>query len=190
MSRNLHDHILQIASGLFYSHGIKATGIDAIVKASGIAKMSLYKYFPSKDDLVLAYLHKSAEKMQNMLLVGLAARQCTPRQKLLLIFEIFAELIASPEFRGCPFFNATAECADASSPIQQASTAFYESFCTQLTVLAEQAGAQEPAELARQLTLLITGALVSGQLQSNSHAMRSAYNAAEVLINCSVDNNR
>jgi AcrR family transcriptional regulator len=148
--------------------------------------MSLYKYFPSKDDLVLAHLHKSAENMQNMLLTGLAARPCPPRQKLMLVFEIFAELIASPDFRGCPFINAAAECADANSPIQQTSAAFYDSFCGLLAELAEQAGSQDPAELARQLDLLIAGAIVREQMQSDSGAMRSAYKAAEILIDISL----
>ena len=64
MTRNLQEHILKTASELFYSQGINATGIDAIVKASGVAKMSLYKYFPSKDALVLAHLQKSGENMR------------------------------------------------------------------------------------------------------------------------------
>ena len=59
MSQNLQERILQTASALFYRQGIKSTGVDAVVKAAGTTKMSLYKYFPSKDDLILAHLQKS-----------------------------------------------------------------------------------------------------------------------------------
>jgi AcrR family transcriptional regulator len=182
MARNIREHILQTASELFYSHGIKSTGIDTIIKASGVAKMSLYKYFPSKDDLVLAHLQKSKENMAAYIANGLNACNGSPKQKLLAIFAIFAELLANPGFRGCPFINASAEFAEASHPIQQAAAEFSESFRCLLADLTVKAGITAADALAGQLSLLITGAMVKEQMQKNSGAMDSAAAAAEVLI--------
>lgn len=182
MTRNLQQHILQTASELFYSQGIKTTGVDAIVKAAGTTKMSLYKYFPSKDDLVLAHLSKSREEMLDRILNGIEKRGNTPKQKLLGVFEVFEELMSSPEFRGCPFINAAAEFAAENNPVQQASSDFYATFRKVLADLARQSGVIDADQLAAQLALLIAGAIVSEQIQRHSGAMRSAYTAAEILI--------
>jgi len=81
MTRNLKEHILQTASGLFYSQGIKATGVDTIVKAAGTTKMSLYKYFPSKDDLILAHLQKSGAEMRVLIMNAIDSRATQPYLK-------------------------------------------------------------------------------------------------------------
>jgi len=188
MTRNLREHILNTASELFYSQGIKTTGIDAIVKASGVAKMSLYKYFPSKDDLVLAHLQKKSAAMQDFFSNGLAAKVCEPKQKLLAVFELFEQLLSDPGFRGCPFINAAAEFAETANPVQLAAAEFYKEFNAVLTELARQAGAVNPEQLAAQLSLLISGAIVREQIQRHSGAIRTAYLAAEMLIEHSDDN--
>jgi len=182
MARNLQDHILQTASALFYIQGIKATGVDAIVKAAGTTKMSLYKYFPSKDDLVLAHLSKSREAMLNRILIGMEQRASEPKQKLLAVFAVFDELSSSPEFRGCPFINAAAEFAEAANPVQRAAAEFSDTFQQVLTDLARQAGARDPEALSQQLAMLISGAMVSEQRRRESGAMRTAAAAAKVLI--------
>lgn len=186
MARNLQEHILQTASALFYSQGIKTTGVDAIVKAAGTTKMSLYKYFPSKDDLVLAHLAKSREAMLARIAAGVEQRADQPRQKLMAVFAVFEELLASPEFRGCPFINASAEFAEAANPIQQAAAGFSDAFRQFLTELAAQAGAADPAQLSQQLAMLISGAIVSEQMRRESGAMRTASTAAAVLVNASL----
>ncbi|ATG92148.1 TetR/AcrR family transcriptional regulator [Methylomonas koyamae] len=182
MARNLQQHILDVASELFYSQGIKATGVDAIVKAAGTTKMSLYKYFPSKDDLVVAHLSKSRVKLQGIIEAELAQSGTDPRRKLLAVFDVFERLQASPAFRGCPFINASAEFADAGSPVQQAAADFSEGFRRLLATLAAEADARDPDSLAKHLSMLIAGALVREQMQRGSAPMRSAREAAEVLI--------
>lgn len=182
MPRNLRDHILQTASELFYRQGIKATGVDAIVKATGVAKMSLYKYFPSKDELVLAHLRKSGETLTARILAGIEARTGDPQRQLLAIFEIFDEFMGNPEFRGCPFINASAEFAEEGGPMQRASAEFYQNFISLMADLAQKAGIADAEKLAKQLAMLIAGAIVSEQMQRHSGAMRTAYAAAEDLI--------
>jgi AcrR family transcriptional regulator len=182
MARNLQEHILNTASNLFYSQGIKATGIDTIIKASGIAKMSLYKYFPSKEALILAHLQRSKELMQTAIRSGLEARADTAKAKLLAVFDVFEELLRDPGFRGCPFINASAEFAEEDNPIQQAAAEYSNGFSQFLVELAEQAGIAKPAELANQLAMLIAGAMVKEQVQKETGAMRSAHRAAQILI--------
>lgn len=182
MTRNLQEHILQVASQLFYSCGIKATGVDAIVKAAGTTKMSLYKYFPSKDALVLAHLAKSREALLKRIRKGLAERAQDPRQQLLAVFDIFEDLLSSEEFRGCPFINAAAEFADENNPVQQAADAFYAEFRELLAELARRAGIEAAECLAAQLVILIAGAVVGEQMRRHSDAIRYARRAAKVLI--------
>lgn len=182
MTRDLQQHILDTASALFYSQGIKATGVDAIVKAAGTTKMSLYKYFPSKDDLVLAHLQKSRETMLNRIREGIEDKATTPREKLLGVFDVFERLLGHPEFRGCPFINAAAEFAAEKNPVQQASAKFYAAFRKLLADLAGKAGIANADRLAEQLVLLIAGAIVVEQMQRNSGSIQEARAAAKILI--------
>ena len=144
--------------------------------------MSLYKYFPSKDDLVLAHLQRSKETMQTSLLSWLADKDGEPHIKLLAVFDFFSEIMSNPSFRGCPFINAAAEFAEQANPIQQATADFYASFRQLLADLAKQAGIANADQLASQLSMLIAGAIVREQMQKDSGAMHTATAAAEILI--------
>ena len=182
MSSKLKERILQAASELFYRQGIRATGVDAIVKAAGTTKMSLYHYFPSKNDLVMAHLHKSAETMRARILAGIAKRAAEPKARLLAVFDVFDEISKSDEFRGCPFINAAAEASADEESFRQASAEFYQALCDSLAGLAQEAQAQRPDELARQLVLLLSGAIIAEQMQRDSEAIAIARRAADTLI--------
>lgn len=182
MSSSLKDRILQAASELFYSQGIKSTGVDAIVKAAGTTKMSLYKYFPSKDDLVLAHLRKSSAEIRAKIVTGIDNRTHDPKEKLLAVFDVLGELLSLDDFRGCPFINASAEFALDDNPVQQASAEFYDGFRDVLADIGHRALANNPEELASQLVMLIAGAIVAEQMKRDSGAMTAARRAAEILI--------
>lgn len=182
MSSNLKERILQSASDLFYRQGIRATGVDAIVKAAGTTKMSLYHYFPSKNDLVLAHLQKSAETMRERIIAGIAARASEPKARLLAVFDVFGELLASDGFRGCPFINAATEAAGDEEAFKRVSADFYRQFRLRVEEWAAAAEARQPEMLARQLILLISGAIIAEQMQRDSDAIRAARSAAETLI--------
>lgn len=182
MPRNIREHILQTASGLFYRHGIKATGIDAIVKASGVAKMSLYKYFPAKDDLVVAHLQNSKHSVLARIEQVAAADNEPAAARLLEIFEVFSALLANPEFRGCPFINAAAESADASQAVQDTVRGFAADLQRVLANLAKEAGITAADALADQLSMLISGAIVSAQMLQRRDTMGVAAKAAAELI--------
>ena len=120
--------------------------------------------------------------MQTNMLSWLADKDSDPRQKLLAVFDFFEEIMANPNFRGCPFINAAAEFAEQANPIQRVTAEFYTSFRGFLADLATQAGIANAEELASQLSMLIAGAIVREQMQKHSGAMRTATAAAEILI--------
>jgi len=182
MSLNLQEKILQAAAELFYSQGIKATGVDAIVKAANTTKMSLYKYFPSKDELVLAFLRKRDQDFSAWFVEQINARAETPEAKLLAVFDVIDEWMAIPEFRGCAFINAAAEFPLEGNPVHQVSAEFYDNFRSYIANLAGQCGSKSPENLALQLSLLVEGAIVSEQMKRHSGSAEQAKQAAVVLI--------
>lgn len=186
MSLSLQEKILHAASALFYSQGIRATGVDAIAKAANTTKMSLYKYFPSKDDLVLAFLRKRDEDFRAWFVDQVDAKADTPKAKLLAIFDVIGEWMAIPEFRGCAFINAAAEFPLEDNPVHQMSAEFYNHFRNYIADLAEQYGAKSPKSLALQLSLLVEGAIVSEQMKRHSGSAEQAKQAAIVLIESSL----
>lgn len=186
MARNLKEQILQAASDLFYSQGIKATGVDAIVKAAGTTKMSLYKYFPSKDDLVVAFLRKRDEDFTRWFVEQLDRRAVLPRDKLLAIFDVVGEWMNLPEFRGCAFINTSAEFPVENNPMHRVSAEFYDKFRCYIAGLAAQCGVENPNNLAMQLGLLVEGAIVAEQMKRRSGAAEAAKQAAAVLIDGSL----
>lgn len=182
MLLTLQEKILQAAAELFYSQGIRATGVDAIVKAANTTKMSLYKYFPSKDDLVIAFLRKRDEDFRVWFVAQVNGKADTPHAKLLAVFDVIGEWMDIPEFRGCAFINAAAEFPLEGNPVHRVSAEFYQHFQDYLADLAAQCGCGSPENLARQLSLLVEGAIVSEQMKRHSGAAEQAKQAAMVLI--------
>lgn len=186
MPRDLKNQILEAASALFYSQGIKATGVDAIVQAAGTTKMSLYKYFPSKEELVIAFLRKRDVDFTNWFIAQVDGRAALPKDKLLAVFDLIGEWMEVPEFRGCAFINASAEFPIENNPVHRVSAAFYDKFRGYLAGLAGQCGCENPEALAMQLGLLVEGAIVSEQMKRRSGAAGMARNAAEILVDASL----
>lgn len=186
MSLNLQEKILRAASELFYSQGIRATGVDAIAKAANTTKMSLYKYFMSKDDLVLAFLRKRDEDFRAWFVDQVDGKANTPKAKLLAVFDVLDEWMATPEFRGCAFINAAAEFPLEGNPVLQVSAEFYDHFRRYIADLAEQCGSKSPKSLALQLSLLLEGAIVSEQMKRHSGSAEQAKQAAIILIEHSI----
>src|SRR5690349_4815887 len=104
------DRILDAAYDLFSANGIRAVGIDAILERSGVAKMTLYRHFPSKQDLALAYLdERDARWTHDWLEAEVTSRTSDPRERLLAIFDVFDEWFRRPDFEGCAFINVMLE---------------------------------------------------------------------------------
>jgi AcrR family transcriptional regulator len=174
------ERLLAAADELFYEEGVQTVGIDRVIERAGVAKASLYKAFGSKDELIRAYLEGRHERRREAILRELATID-SPREKLLAIFDHLGVTIQEPGFRGCAFANASAEASPGSAAEQAAGN--YRRWVRSLFVdLATQAGAPEPAKLARQLHLLYGGATLSARMDHDPAAAAAAREVAEVLV--------
>ena len=112
------DRVVAAAYELFSRHGIRAVGVDAVVARSGVAKMTLYRHFASKDELVLEFLREREARWTVEWLQGeVEARTDDPAQRLLAVFDVFDGWFRRDDFEGCAFINVLLETADAESPI-------------------------------------------------------------------------
>jgi len=172
--QSARERILETAYELFSRHGTRAVGVDRIIAECGIAKMTLYRNFPSKDDLILAFLDRREQLWTRAWLQAEAERRgATPAQRLLAIFDTFEGWFAREDFEGCSFINVMLEVGDFEDPVRQASVRYLEHIRAFVSSLAEQAGIQDPDGFARQWHILMKGSIVSaaeGDLEAAARA--------------------
>src|SRR5438105_7649967 len=147
--------ILDAASEMFYRDGVRAVGIDAIIARSGVAKMSLYRNFPSKDALVTAWLEDRNAFFWRRWDQASASRAADPRGRLEAILDMVAATASHPKWRGCPFLNTGTEFPEPDHPARAVILANKRAVRDRLRELAAAAGARNPDLLAQQLQLLI-----------------------------------
>ena len=178
--------LIETALRLFYRHGFHATGIDRVLAEAGIAKMTLYKHFGSKDALILACLAERDRLFRAWFESEIDRRGKTGRDRLLAIFDILEAWFKSRDFHGCLFINAAAEHAPADDPVHVAAGAHKREIRRILEDVASEAGAGDPALLAGQLHLLMEGATVLAQVAGAFAAAGQARQAATALIDAAL----
>ncbi|AJY74119.1 TetR/AcrR family transcriptional regulator [Paenibacillus beijingensis] len=152
--------ILDVASNLFYREGIRSIGVDTIVEKSGVGKATLYRHFPTKDDLIAAYLKETDHLHWKWFDEVIAKHEGSPRAQLLALIEATVQIMMEPGYRGCALLNALAEFSEADHPAHRIAVEYKHALRLKLTQLSQQAGAHNE-ELADQLILVINGALAS-----------------------------
>lgn len=177
----VRERILDCAAALFYRDGIRATGIDRIIADAGVAKMSLYNQFGSKDELVLAFLEQRDARWMEWLEKRVALERA-PDKRLAALFEAMHEWFSSADFRGCAFINASVESADEKSPATQVALRHKARLRQFIEALARAARMRKPDELSWALLLLIEGAIVTAQMEGRPDAARRAKKAALTLL--------
>jgi AcrR family transcriptional regulator len=158
------ERILETAYELFSRHGTRAVGVDRIIAESGAAKMTLYRNFASKDELILAFLDRREERWTRAWLQSeVEARADAPAQRLLAIFDVFGEWFERDDFEGCSFINVMLEVTDGDHPVRAASVAHLAAIRGYVAGLAEQAGipADDADAFARQWHILMKGSIVA-----------------------------
>ena len=156
------ERILEAAYDLFSREGIAAVGVDTIVAEAGVAKMTLYRHFPSKAELALAFLERREERWTREWLQAEAiSRGSTPAERLLAIFDVFGEWFALDSFEGCSFVNILLEISDRDDQIRVASVRHLANIREFVRGLAEEAGAEDPEGLACQWHILMKGSIVA-----------------------------
>jgi AcrR family transcriptional regulator len=179
------DRILDTAFRLFYAHGPRGVGVDTVIAESGVAKATLYKHFPRKDDLVLAYLDKVDQVWFGQLRSAARAAGADPRDQMVGMFDALASAGRREGYHGCAFINTAAE-SPAGGDVHARTVEHKHVVRAWVTGLARRAGAADPERLACQLTLLIDGGLSSGVLDSDPATPLAAKAAARVLVDAAV----
>jgi AcrR family transcriptional regulator len=157
------DRLLDTAGRLFQRHGFQAVGIDRILAESGVAKMTLYRYFPSKDEMIAAYLERADAQFWGW--ANAAMRDAkTPEAKLLALFDALGKLASNPECLGCVFQAAATAFPEVDHPGHKVAVQHKLSVRTYLADLAQQANLRDSQALAAQLALLMDGAWISARL--------------------------
>jgi len=181
------NHLIETAMRVFYQEGFHATGIERVLEAANLSKMTLYRHFKSKDELILATIEERDRRFNAWMTEYVEAASRDPQERLLAVFDGLEEWFqgrAFPDdgFSGCMFINAAAEYADPHSPIHRAAQRHKDAIVDHLTDLARAAGVAWPRELASQLALLVEGATVTAQVRRDSGAAKNAKGIAEKLV--------
>lgn len=176
------DRILAAATELFYKEGLQNVGIDRIIAESGVAKMSLYNNFKSKDDLIAAYLQQQDQTWDTWFTQRVETLATTPCDRLLAVFDVLQEWFEDPNFRGCAFINSAVELADPDHPGYQVSLRHQKVIADYLLNLAKAAELTNPEKVTQQLVILVNGATIVAMMQQISDAAQQAKQAATVLI--------
>ena len=176
------DRILATAYDLFSRHGIRAVGVDRIIAESGVAKMSLYRHFGSKDDLVLAFLEQRDTRWtKDRVLAEAKRRGQAGSDRLLAVFDVFDEWFHEEGFEGCSFINVLLEFDDRKHPARRASVDYLASIRGILREFAEQAGCEDPETLACEWHILMKGSIVAAA-EGDLLAARRARGIGELLL--------
>ena len=176
------DHLVDTAMRVFQRDGFHAAGIDRILAEAGVAKMTLYNHFRSKDDLILAALRRRDEQFRHWLVRTVEVKARTPRDRILALFDALAEWHASDDFYGCFFLNAAAEFHDADSPTRAAAAEHKRLVGAYILELTRAAGATDPELLAEQIGLLADGATAQAAICRNEQPAMAARRAAAGLL--------
>jgi AcrR family transcriptional regulator len=170
----MKERILETADKLFYLRGLRAVGVDTIAAEIGISKRTLYNHFPSKDELIAAYLAGRFVKAP--------PSDKPPVEQILGTFDRLERGFASAGFRGCPFVNAVAELGAEDQSVKKIAVAFKESRRLWFRDLLRKLDVADPEGLATQLTLLVDGSIAQDLVRDDPSMARAAKEAAKVLL--------
>ena len=175
------ERILDTAYELFSRRAIRDVGIDEVIEQAGVAKATLYRHFPSKDELVIAFLERREERWTLAWVEAEARRRgSTPEEQLLAIFELFDEWFHRDDFEACSFVNVLLEMGPA-HPVGQASVRHLASIRSVVGRLAEEAALRDPESFARSWHILMKGSIVSAA-EGDAEAAQRARAMAILLI--------
>jgi AcrR family transcriptional regulator len=176
------DRIMQAASTLFYQEGVQNVGIDRIITESGVAKMSLYNHFKSKDALIAAWLQQRDANWRAWFQETVEQQATVPTERLLAMFDALAEWFSQPDFRGCAFINSSVELVDPEHPGYQVAIEHQQTIYNYILQLVKSAEIANPEVVADQLLLLVEGAIVVAMMRRSPAAAVQAKAAAATLI--------
>jgi AcrR family transcriptional regulator len=170
----MQDRIIETADRLFYGQGIRAVGVDTIAAEVGISKRTLYNHFPSKDELIVAYLSRRFAPLRES--------DLPPAEQILGEFDRLGRGFASNGYRGCPFVNAVTELGEPGHAANKIAIAFKEQRRVWFRDLLARLSVADPEGLATQLALLVDGAIAGALVRGDATMASAAREAARVLL--------
>lgn len=176
------ERILEAATELFYANGLRAVSADRIVAQVGITKVTFYRHFPTKEDLIVAYLERRAAWERDAVAGARSAAPGDPAAALRMIVEGIGQESCSPGFRGCPFINAAAEYAEPDHPVRIVVDVHRRWFKHAIEEFLVALGVSDTSRVADQLVLLRDGAMVSGYLSDPQTVADALYTAGRAVI--------
>ncbi|MGE3284583.1 MAG: TetR/AcrR family transcriptional regulator [Pseudonocardia sp.] len=178
------DLIVEEAARLFYERGT-GLGVDTLVDEIGVAKMTLYKHFPTKADLVVACLRHVDQRYRDRLVDG-TREACSPQERILGIFDSLHDWFGTPSFRGCAFVNATVELADPAHPARAAVHEHKARTREWVAEIVAETGVADPAFVARQIVQLMEGAITTALVEQDPTAALVARATAGQVLDAAV----
>ncbi|WP_442796459.1 TetR/AcrR family transcriptional regulator [Pseudomonas sp. JR33AA] len=175
------EKILATAEKLIYENGIHATGMDLLVKTSGVARKSIYRYFANKDEVAAAALNARDVRWMTWFRSECEKAQ-TPEARILGIFDALKSWFESDGFRGCAFINTAGEVGDANDPVRQIAKLHKQKLLDYTLELTNELGVNDPTGLAKQLLLIIEGTITVAHVMGDYTALDSAREIAKVLL--------
>ncbi len=179
---NTRARLLEAACRLFYRDGVHATAVDAILDEAGVARQSLYLHFRSKDGLVGAFLQQRDERWRAWLTDFVESHAAAPRERLLALFDFLRYWFAQPDFHGCAFINIAAEFSDPRHPFRLIAAEHKRLVLAYICDLCTRAELREPESAARQLALLMEGAIATELVTPGSQAADEASRLAVAVL--------
>jgi AcrR family transcriptional regulator len=168
------ERIDQTSYDLFSRHGVRAVGIDTVVADSGVAKMTLYRHYPSKDKLALAFLRRREELWTRAWLQEEVERRSKiPSERLLAVFDAFDTWFRRSDFEGCSFAKVLLEQSDRKHPVRIATVRHIETIRALLRQWIEETGVSDPDGLARQWQILMMGSIIAAYAGDRNAAGRA-----------------
>lgn len=168
------ERVMRAAYTLFSRDGVRSVGVDTVIAEAGVAKMTLYRNFPSKEELVLAFLRRREDLWtRGWVEREIMQRADTPAGRLLAVFDLFDEWFRRPDFEGCAFMTILLEVSEADSAVRKACIRHLANLREILVGLATEAGIAEPDAFSRQWHILMKGAIVAAGEGDVSAAKRA-----------------
>ncbi len=174
--------ILEVADRLFYRHGIRGVAIDLLAKQAGVTKRTLYYHFPTKRELVKAYLETRDEKTRHWFNEQAQTFGPSPIDQILGVFDVLGGWFAAPDYRGCPYLNAISEMSDDPDLVADAVRLHKDAVAGWFSEKLEEAKARKVGLLTGQLMLLVDGALVRSLIYRDGQIAPKAKAAAAALL--------
>jgi AcrR family transcriptional regulator len=181
------DRILRAASELFYRDGISASGVDTLIDRAKVAKATFYRHFPSKDDLILAWLRGPDARWIDWVVPELERRAESPLQRIVEFWDVLADWLEHNDFVGCPFLNTLVEIRDPNTPARREVESFVREVEDYLRGTAAAAGLEDPAELGRRLRYIAMASFVGTRLERSRAPIETARALAIELLAVRLD---